>query len=227
MPPETWVTIQEGRGKLFMQVLTEFIAVATRRLGLPAATVRRRVEFYASLEVYTPAVGDLLAAIDLHRLHQLSIWDALIVRAAQASGCRTLYTEDLQNGRRFDGLRRSRLDVVTEDQRVDRPQLTVHQHPDRRGLGRSVLRAPSRRAGNRHRPQPGKDQTVPFRMAETLLRRAAEPKALWRIDGPHIAGIERYGDEYVARIKALLDAAQPRYLTSRPAISDSSRSPMN
>lgn len=41
---------------------------------------------------------------NLHRLHQLSIWDGLIVRAALASGCRVLYTEDLQHGRSFDGL---------------------------------------------------------------------------------------------------------------------------
>ncbi len=96
--------ILEGKAKLSFQVLTEFFNVATRKLGLPAAAARRRVDIYASLEVFKPAVVDLLAAIDLHRLHQLSIWDALIVRAAHASGCRVLYTEDLQHGRRFDGL---------------------------------------------------------------------------------------------------------------------------
>jgi len=49
-------------------------------------------------------VDDLLAAIDLCRLRQLSIWDALIVRAALASGCRVLYSEDLQDGQVIDGL---------------------------------------------------------------------------------------------------------------------------
>lgn len=49
-------------------------------------------------------MDDVLAAIDLHRLHELSIWDTLIVRTAVMSGCRTLYTEDLQDGRRFEGL---------------------------------------------------------------------------------------------------------------------------
>jgi predicted nucleic acid-binding protein len=73
-------------------------------LGLAAATVRRRVEVYASLPVFRPAAEDLLNAIDLHRLHGVAIWDALIVRAALASGCRVLYTEDLQHGRTFDGL---------------------------------------------------------------------------------------------------------------------------
>jgi len=96
--------IQAGSGRLSLQVLSEFFAAATRKLGLPAASVRRRIEVYASLNPFKPAVEDLLAAIDLHRLHQLSIWDALIVRSAQATGCRVLYSEDLQTGRSFDGI---------------------------------------------------------------------------------------------------------------------------
>jgi len=36
---------------------------------------------------------------------QLSIWDALILEAALAGGCRTLYSEDFQHGRTFGPLR--------------------------------------------------------------------------------------------------------------------------
>ena len=96
---------RNGGAKLSTQVQAEFFAVATRKLGLPSVTARRRVEIYAGLEVFRPAVDDLLAAIDFHRLHELSIWDALIVRSALASGCKVLYTEDLQHDRTFDGLR--------------------------------------------------------------------------------------------------------------------------
>ncbi|NOZ96082.1 MAG: PIN domain-containing protein [Acidobacteria bacterium] len=92
-------------GTVSTQVLAELFAVATRKLGLPAKSVRRRVEIYSSLRVHRLAPDDLLAAIDLHRLHELSIWDALIVRSALVTGCRVLYTEDLQHGQTFDGLR--------------------------------------------------------------------------------------------------------------------------
>lgn len=47
---------------------------------------------------------DILGAIDLHRLHGFSIWDALVIRAAIQSGCTVLYSEDLQHRRRIDGL---------------------------------------------------------------------------------------------------------------------------
>lgn len=46
--------------------------------------------------------ADLIAgAIDLHALHSLSFYDALIVQAALVSGCKRLLSEDLQHGARF------------------------------------------------------------------------------------------------------------------------------
>lgn len=89
---------------LSLQVLREFFAASRRKLGLDAEDAKARVERYARLEVVKLDVDDLLAAIDLHRLHGFSIWDALIVRAATVARCRVLYTEDMQDGRRIDGL---------------------------------------------------------------------------------------------------------------------------
>jgi predicted nucleic acid-binding protein len=47
----------------------------------------------------------IVAAIDLHRLHSISLWDSLVVRSAAVAGCATLLTEDLQHGRVIDGVR--------------------------------------------------------------------------------------------------------------------------
>jgi predicted nucleic acid-binding protein len=97
--------LAQPRTSVSIQVLQEYFAAATRRLGLPPDVARRRVAVLGRLDIVTPKLTDLLAAIDLHRLHSLSFWDALIVRAALVAGCRTLYTEDLQHGQEFDGLR--------------------------------------------------------------------------------------------------------------------------
>jgi predicted nucleic acid-binding protein len=94
----------DGSAVVSVQVLQEYFSAATRRLGLPADAARSRVEVLARIDVVSLAPDDVLAAIDLHRLHLLSIWDALIVRAALISGCRILYSEDLQSGRRFEAL---------------------------------------------------------------------------------------------------------------------------
>lgn len=89
---------------LSLQVLREFFAAGRSKLGLDAEEAKRRTEVYSRLEVVDLSLDDLMAAIDLHRLHQFSIWDALIVRAALIGRCRVLYSEDLQHGRRIDGL---------------------------------------------------------------------------------------------------------------------------
>ncbi|MHB0981733.1 MAG: PIN domain-containing protein, partial [Thermoleophilia bacterium] len=51
----------------------------------------------------TPDV--VLGAARLHRSDSVSFWDALIVQAALSGGADILYSEDLQHGRRFGGLR--------------------------------------------------------------------------------------------------------------------------
>lgn len=66
---------------------------------------RRKIELVATLDVVQIDVDMILAAVDLHRLHVLSLWDALNVRAAARAGCDTLVTEDLQAGRSLEGLR--------------------------------------------------------------------------------------------------------------------------
>jgi predicted nucleic acid-binding protein len=96
--------VRDRNGRLSLQVLQEYFSAATRKLGLDAEAARRRVEIYSRLDVVKLEVVDLFGAIDLHRLHRLSIWDALILRAALISGCRRLYTEDLQHGFRIETL---------------------------------------------------------------------------------------------------------------------------
>ena len=90
--------ISSRTGVLSLQVLQEYFAAATRKLRMAPAEARARVEVYTRFEIVKLDAEDLLRAIDIHRVHQLSIWDSLIVQAAQAGGCRTLFTEDLQHG---------------------------------------------------------------------------------------------------------------------------------
>jgi len=95
---------RDGSGVVSTQVLSEYFVAATRKLGVDPAVARRKVELFARLNLAVLDLEDVLAAIDLHRLHQIAFWDALIVRAAQESGCGVLYSEDMQHGRRFGGV---------------------------------------------------------------------------------------------------------------------------
>lgn len=95
---------REHTGVVSMQVLQEYFVAVTRKLQVDARVARRKVELLAEFDVVAPDVPDVLAAIDLHRLHGFSFWDALIVRAARQAGCRVLFSENFQNAREVDGL---------------------------------------------------------------------------------------------------------------------------
>jgi predicted nucleic acid-binding protein len=92
-------------GVVSLQVLQEYFVAATRKLGVQSSVARRKVELFANYQVVVLDVDDVLGAIDLHRLHQVSFWDGLIIRAAKEGGCPILYSEDLQDGRVIDGVR--------------------------------------------------------------------------------------------------------------------------
>jgi predicted nucleic acid-binding protein len=91
-------------GVVSMQVLQEYFVTVTGKLKHDPHKARRKVEILAEFDVATPDVSDILAAIDLHRLHGFSFWDALVLRSAKQAGCSVLLTEDFQDGREIDGI---------------------------------------------------------------------------------------------------------------------------
>ena len=97
--------MSSGQGLISTQVLQEYFVTATRKLGIEAAEVKQNVELYSRMGVVQIRLPDILAAIDLHRLHQLVLWDALIVTCAAASGCDRVITEDLQHGQVISGVK--------------------------------------------------------------------------------------------------------------------------
>jgi len=91
-------------GVVSLQVLQEYFVTVTKKLHVDARVARRKVELLAEFDVAAPEVSDILAAIDLHRLHGFSFWDALVLRAAKQAGCSVVFSEDMQNARAIDGL---------------------------------------------------------------------------------------------------------------------------
>ncbi|MBI3786480.1 MAG: PIN domain-containing protein [Deltaproteobacteria bacterium] len=94
-----------GTGVVSTQVLQEYFVVTTRKLGVDPEIAAQKVRLFSRLPVVVIDVPDIEAAIDLQRLHRVSFWDALILRAAQRGSCAVLYSEDLQNGATLGGVR--------------------------------------------------------------------------------------------------------------------------
>lgn len=97
--------LRHGRALLSLQVLEEFFNAATRKLKLSAEEAQRKVEIFSSANMVRFHVMDVVASIELHRLTQISFWDAMIVHAARIGGASVLYSEDLQHGKVLGGVR--------------------------------------------------------------------------------------------------------------------------
>jgi predicted nucleic acid-binding protein len=97
--------LRRRTGVVSLRVLQEYFVSATGKLKLAADLAKRRVEVFANFNVVEPAVSDVLAAIDIYRLHRVSFWDALILHSAKQAGCRVLPTEDMQHGQTIDNVK--------------------------------------------------------------------------------------------------------------------------
>ncbi len=93
-------------GLVSVQVLNEFCAVARGKLNLPWNRIETAL---ASIRLFCGEPLPLNSetqerAFSLAWGHNLHIYDANIVAAAQLADCSILYSEDLQHGHRFDRL---------------------------------------------------------------------------------------------------------------------------
>ena len=87
-------------GMVSIQSLNEFVAVARRKLGMSWKEVK---EFLHLIGILCPDPVPLSlethrAAVAIAEKYGYSIYDALIAAAALEAGCKTLYSEDLQDG---------------------------------------------------------------------------------------------------------------------------------
>jgi predicted nucleic acid-binding protein len=89
------------------QVLIEFYVVVTRKLATPLAAeaAQAMVDEMARLPVVPTDSQLVLSAIAGSREWAISLWDALIIRAAEASGCDVVLSEDLTHGARYGSIR--------------------------------------------------------------------------------------------------------------------------
>lgn len=91
------------RGVISVQVLNEFTAVATRKLGLSFAEVREILETVRTVCETDPLTVETHdRGIRVAERYRFSLYDSMIVGSALLAGCRTLYSEDLQHGQVID-----------------------------------------------------------------------------------------------------------------------------
>jgi predicted nucleic acid-binding protein len=91
---------------LTVQALAEFYHATTRKRLMTESQASGFVRDW--LEVFQVASADEVAltdAIGAVAEHRLSFWDAMLWAIARQCGCSAILSEDMQKGRRLDGIR--------------------------------------------------------------------------------------------------------------------------
>ena len=102
-PAQRWMELlwEFSVGKISWQVVHEFYSNAVRKLGVPIPVARLAVEQLVKWSPHQPSLSTMQRAWHWCDVSQINFWDALIVAAAEHSGCHYLLSEDFQAGRRF------------------------------------------------------------------------------------------------------------------------------
>jgi predicted nucleic acid-binding protein len=95
---------EEQNGAISIQVLAEFYAAATKKLGMKSQEAEDAIADLASWTIHRPGHDDVLRACRIHRQHKVGWWDAQILNSAMELGCSVLWSEDLGAGPRYGSL---------------------------------------------------------------------------------------------------------------------------
>ena len=95
---------ENAAGRLSWQVLHEFNVNAERKMGLDRPSARKTIETLAQWKPVDTGLGLIRRSWHWVDEAQLSLWDSLIVAAAERAGCSWLLSEDFQDGREFGAL---------------------------------------------------------------------------------------------------------------------------
>ena len=89
------------------QVLQEFFVVLTKKFrpSFPYKKAQQLIKMYSQYNVYTNSPDTILKAVELSEHNRLSFWDSLILAAAIESGCRILFTEDMNHGQQIENIK--------------------------------------------------------------------------------------------------------------------------
>jgi len=98
-------TLLNSGGTISIQVLNEFAAVASRKFGMPIKDVRRALKdirdacAVVAVDIATHELG-----LEIADRYKFSIYDSMLLAAAQRARCTTFFTEDLHHGQKLGGL---------------------------------------------------------------------------------------------------------------------------
>jgi len=96
--------MDSGGGVISTQVLQEYVVTALQKLHQRPDVVIRTIAILENLEVIQQSPEMIRKAVELKTLYHISFWDACIISNAEAAGCSTIVSEDLNSGQFYSGI---------------------------------------------------------------------------------------------------------------------------
>ena len=87
------------------QVLQELFNVMTKKLKYSKEDAQKIITSLLNLNVHQVSTTDIQMAMKISSESQFTIYDSLIIAAAKAENCTTVYSEDLNNGQVVEGVK--------------------------------------------------------------------------------------------------------------------------
>ncbi len=90
---------------LSTQVIQESYVVATAKLGADLLGVKNIIHNFHNMEIVNIDLELVEEASDISILSKLSFWDSLIIAAAEKAKCEYIFSEDLNSGQTYRGVK--------------------------------------------------------------------------------------------------------------------------
>ena len=97
--------VNEGGFRISAQVLFEFANICGKKIGCTPQEILKLLDTLNCIETVDQTPRIVARAVELKSLYGISLQDAMIVAAAEKSGCGELLTEDLNDGQTYCGVK--------------------------------------------------------------------------------------------------------------------------
>ena len=97
----------EGEYVISVQVLAELTATLLHKFSIPITAAKMTVilDALSPLKVVEPDKALVRRAVEAHEQYGINFYDGMIVAAAERAGCKRIWSEDLNAGQEYFGVK--------------------------------------------------------------------------------------------------------------------------
>lgn len=88
-----------------VQTLTEFVNVTLNKIKLPYEIVEQYLEVFSELPAISPDANLVKRGLSIKGQYQIQFYDAMMIAAAERAGATRIYSEDLNDGQLYCGVK--------------------------------------------------------------------------------------------------------------------------